>query len=429
MAKTEADLGEGAQALFCFVADVLGSEKTNQEFEQYLNKVKSATEFFNTYEKIINRGFSSNAVKTTNSKESIIKYIEENSDWFLSSLTTAQYIINEIDDISSNFSSVKQPGWQDLFYRHGDNEVMGVMKKLFETANAQSAKQNGEKFFNDVNKWSPADIYFASDKARTFFNKLSIDKETKNNNLTFAVLNQHIGDMIESADLLPLSLKKVVNNIMIKKVNFSRDDEEKLLADTVCTGVQKWEPKKGSFKISKNNFQLSKYSGGRDINLTLNSGNTKGKIQIRHLPTSKGKPQKVGSSLAAGLNYTGASAAGGKITTKTFFEVVRQVDPKFASRLKDTWYKSYPKFTEAANQYIEYGGGNERYKSSDKMLKAQFNNDIGAISGITLMNDVRKLIDDYFKNPKERQHNVVRAIFAYTASRTINSSPFVIAKD
>jgi len=62
-------------------------------------------------------------------------------------------------------------------------------------------------------------------------------------------------------------------------------------------------------------------------------------------------------------------------------------------------------------------------------MNDKFNNDMGAISGITLMNDVRKLIDDYFKNPKEKQHNVVRAIFAYTASRTINSSPFVIAKD
>ena len=39
------------------------------------------------------------------------------------------------------------------------------------------------------------------------------------------------------------------------------------------------------------------------------------------------------------------------------------------------------------------------------------------------------LLANYFKNPKEKQHNAVRAIFAYTASRTINSSPFVIAKD
>ena len=429
MAKTEADLGEGAQALFCFIADTLGSKKTNQEFKHYLSKVKTAPEFFDTHERLIHRAFSSNAVKTKLPKEKLVKYIAENNDWFLSSLLIAQTIINEIDDISSNFSQIKKPGWQDLFYRHGDDEVMSVMADLFKSANNQSAKQNGEQFFRDINKWSPADIYFASDKARTFFKKLSQEEEIQKNNLTFAVLNQHVADMISSGDLLPLSLKKVVKDIQIKKVNFSRSAEEKLLADTVCTGVQNWEPKKGSFKMSKNNFQLSKYSGGRDINLTLKSGQAKGKIQIRHLPSSGGKPYKVGSGLAASLNYAGASAAGGKITTRTFFEVVRQVDPKLATKLKNTWYKSYPKFTKAANQYIEYGGGNERYKSKDKTMNNKFNDDMGAISGITLMNDMRKLIDDYFKNPKERQHNVVRAIFAYTASRTINSSPFVIAKD
>ena len=429
MAITYTDEAEGAQALFCFIADTLGSKKTNQEFKHYLSKVKGAPEFFDTHERLIDRAFSSNAVKTKLPKEKLVKYIAENNDWFLSSLTTAQTIINEIDDISSNFSHIKNPGWQDLFYRHGDDEVMGVMIDLYNSANAQSAKQDGQEFFGNINKWTPADIYFASDNARTFFKKLSLEEQTQKNNLTFAVLNQHIADMISSGDLLPLSLKKVVKDIIIKKVNFSRSAEEKLLADTVCTGVQNWEPKKGSFKMSKNNFQLSKYSGGRDINLTLKSGQAKGKIQIRHLTSSKGKPYPVGSSLAASLNYTGASAAGGKITTKTFFQVIRQVDPNFASRLKDTWYKSYPKFTEAANQYKEYGGGNKRYKSNDKIMNDKFNNDMGAISGITLMNDVRKLIDDYFKNPKEKQHNVVRAIFAYTASRTINSSPFVIAKD
>ena len=65
----------------------------------------------------------------------------------------------------------------------------------------------------------------------------------------------------------------------------------------------------------------------------------------------------------------------------------------------------------------------------DKKVKKQFNDDFGAISAIAVMNNIRELIDNYFKNPKEKQHNAVRAIFAYTASRTINSSPFVITKD
>ena len=110
-------------------------------------------------------------------------------------------------------------------------------------------------------------------------------------------------------------------------------------------------------------------------------------------------------------------------------KIIRQVDPKFATVLMAAWTIGYKQFEQTAILYNKYGGGNERYKSSDKMLKAQFNNDFGAISALTVMNDMRELIDDYFKNPKEKQHNVVRAIFAYTASRTINSSPFVISKD
>ena len=423
------DEAEGAQALFCFIADTLGSKETNREFKHYLNKVKAAPEFFETHKKLIDLAFSSNAVKTLRNKETIVDYIKENNDWFLSSLSTAQFIINEIDDISSNFSHIKKPGWQDLFYRHGDDEVMGVMNDLYKSANAQSAKQDGQTFFGNINKWTPADIYFSSDKARSFFRKLSMAEQTRKNNLTFAVLNQHIADMIESGDLLPLSLKKVVKDVIIKKVNFSRDDEEALLADTICTGIQKWNPMKGAMTYDAKNkvFELTEYSGSRDIYITLDSGKAKGRIQIRHTPSSKGRPQK---GVKVILGYVGSSALGGQVVgIPLLTKIIRQVDPKFAAVLMNTWTKGYKQFEKTALLYNEYGGGNERYKSSNKMLKAQFNNDFGAISALTVMNDMRELIDDYFSKPKEKQHNVVRAIFAYTASRTINSSPFVIAKD
>ena len=421
------DEAEGAQALFCFIADTLGSKKTNQEFKHYLSKVKKAPEFFDTHKRLIDRAFSSNAVKTLKTKEAIIKYIEENNDWFLSSLATAQYVINYIDKISSNFSYIKKPGWQDLFYRHGDDEVMSVMNDLYNSANAQSAKQDGKTFFGNINKWTPADIYFASAEARSFFKKLSNDKETKDNNLTFAVLNEHIGDMIESGDLLPLSLKKVVKDVIIKKVNFSRSKEEKLLADTICTGVQKWDPMVGSFQMSNREFKLSQYSGGRDIYITLNSGKAKGRIQIRHTPTSGGQPQK---GLKVILGYVGSSALGGQVVgIPLLTKIIRQVDPTFANKLTTSFNENYKKFEKAAIAYNEYGGGRERYKSANKVIKRQFNNDYGAISGLTVMNALRPLITDYFRKPGEKQHNVVRAIFAYTASRTINSSPFVIAKD
>ena len=61
--------------------------------------------------------------------------------------------------------------------------------------------------------------------------------------------------------------------------------------------------------------------------------------------------------------------------------------------------------------------------------KNKFNEDIGVISALTVMNDLRPIITEYFKKTGEQQHNVVRAIFAYVSSRSPLSSPFVIAKD
>ena len=86
--------------------------------------------------------------------------------------------------------------------------------------------------------------------------------------------------------------------------------------------------------------------------------------------------------------------------------------------------------------YNEFGGGKMRYNpptktstQNKKILKDKFNEDVGAISALALMNPLRKVINNYFKSPKEKQHNVMRSIFSYVASRTINSSAFVIAKD
>ena len=51
--------------------------------------------------------------------------------------------------------------------------------ELFKSANEEFRKANGSKFFGNINKWSPADIYFASDKAKDVITKLVRDPETK----------------------------------------------------------------------------------------------------------------------------------------------------------------------------------------------------------------------------------------------------------
>ena len=427
MVQVATDEAEGAQALFCYIADILGVQKTKVQYKPYLTGRRTASDFFAENSKIVNEAFSKGAVKTGKSKDQIIKYIKGDEGWFISSLKISQYIIENIADISSKFKKIQKPGWQDLLYRHGDDEIMSVMSSLFKSANMQYAKANGTKAFGDINKWTPADIYFASPKAKKTFKDLSVDKETKKNNLTFSELNESIGDMITSGDLLPLSLKKANKNVIVKKVNFSRKNEEKLLADTVCTGVQEWQPMKGAFATSGKKFMLKPYSGGRDIYVTLTSGKSKGRLQFRHTPASNGKPSKGFKTV---LSYVGSSALGGQVVgIPILTNIIKQVDPTLGSKLQSVFNNTYIKFESAMKDYNEKGGGIERYNSDSKELKNQFNDDVGALSALTIMNPFRIEIQKFFKNKSKTRDNVVRAIFAYTASRTVNSAPFVIAKD
>jgi hypothetical protein len=281
---------------------------------------------------------------------------------------------------------------------------MAVMAKLFKSANDQITKTEGQKFFGDINKWSPADIYFASAKAKKIFNELANDSETKKGNLTFAELNETIGDTISSGDLLPLSLKKVDKEVVVKQVNFSRKDEEKLLAETFCKGVQKYEPMNGTLKYTNKSFKLD-YNGGRDIYVLVESGGKAGRLQFRHTPASSGKPSKGFKTV---FSYRGAAA----------------------NKIKNVFNKHYVEFEKAMNAYKKQGGGDARYNTpKGSKEKDEFNDDVGAISALTIMNPLRKEIDSYFKKKGKTQDNVVRALFAYTASRTVNSAPFVIAKD
>jgi hypothetical protein len=426
MVQVNTPEAEGAQALFCYIADKIGYKNAKIEFAPYY-KSKDAKGFFKKHEEIINEGFASNRVDTERDKNRILDYIERNDDWFISSMRIAETILGEIDSISGKFKKITAPGWQDLFYTHGDDDVMKVMAILFKSANNQSAKTGGGKYFGDLNKWSPADIYFATAKAKKTLRDLSIDTETKKDNLTFAKLNQTTIDLIDEGELLPLSLKKVNKIIVIKKVNFDRKSEEALLADTYCRGIKKWNPMKGDFDFKNSKFKISDYSGGRDIRVLLESGGKKGDLQFRHTPASGGRPSKGFKTV---LSYKGASALGGQVVgIPLLTKVISQVDKSFADKISTVFNSNYTKFETAVNRYNDYGGGKKRYQSGKKDLKKTFNEDIGAISALTIMNPLRKVIDDYFKSPKEQQHNVVRAIFAYTASRTPMSSPFVIAKD
>jgi hypothetical protein len=435
---------EVAQAMFCYLADFIGAVEVNKEWADYINgKIsiddESINKFFakkynsKTYESIIDSALGTQ-INTAGLNLKIIRkfFISQGTigfDWFKSSLKIGQVVLQQVGKINTKLSSTITPaGWSNIFYVRGDNEIMGKITECFNSANKQSAgKLINNQSFGNLNKWSPADIYFASKKAKDAISELANNSETKKNNLTFSVLNTKVGNLIKNGDLLPLSLKKVVGVPKLEKVNFVRKKEEELIAETSLIGVEKFVSQQLKI-ITKPKYKLEypvskRGEGTRDIYLNIKSQNTKGYIQFRHVPASGGKAQNAFKTI---LSYQGASAFGGSIGSfYVMAKVASTVDTNFAAKIRTQFDNSYKTFISASNVYLEKVG-NKLYKDNKK---DQFNEDMGALSGYIIMNDLRKIISEYFSIRGEKQNNVVRAIFAYLSARSTLSSPFVIAKD
>ena len=105
-------------------------------------------------------------------------------DWFISSLKIGQVVLQQVGKITPKLSSsIIPPGWSNIFYVRGDEEIMGNITECFNSANKQSAgKLINNQSFGNLNKWSPADIYFASKKGKDVISELANNPETKKDN-------------------------------------------------------------------------------------------------------------------------------------------------------------------------------------------------------------------------------------------------------
>ena len=474
MTQTATDEGEGAQAIFCYVADIIGVRRVHNEWPRFLNRTDNSEVFFTEYGDIITKGYQLSRINTTKSESIIISYINKQPSWFRSSLLIAQKIVEEVDDINkkySKFDNIEKPGWNNFFYQHGDDEVMGILTSLFNSANEDSKTtinpntntEYGRTIFGDINKWTPADIYFATATAKNSLKRLNNSAAAKGDYLSFTDLNAHLRSLVQSGDLLPLSLKKVRNNVTIVKVNFSRTAENRILATTKCTGVEPWNKMlpatpttaytimtNKSFKW-KNKWEYKPAAGGaggRDIKIKLVSQGKKGMLHFRATPASGGK---VSLGMKLILSYTGSSALGGQVASVAIFlQLLKSAGANdFAKLFGDKWDSTTKQFKTDANAYIKYGlpvSGKDLYAAgkSDNKAKDKFNDDMGAINAIVVMNKIRPVLQTYFGGTAKvitpagpnndppvvtEQDEVVRAIFAYTGSRMPKSARFVIAKD
>ena len=390
-------LQESSQALFCAIADFLGIDESNRILD--FKKFTSYEDFKIKNQKLIST--ASTFIKTPGvSLSDVEKFLNENEDWYKSSLLIGNALIKQISTIDTDFK-IKQKGFQNIYYFRGDEEIMGNIQKLFTIANKSPITIKKQGAFGNVNKWCPADIYFGSNKAKDLINKQL--SEAKINVYNFSDLNILINDLIDKGDLLPLSLKKTTSNVVIQKVNFDKKKELEQIKKIKIRSVSNWKPYKP--------VKFPEKGETRDYRIFLLEG---GEIKFRHDP----------SSYAFKTEYViGNEARGGSIgSIKGLCEIISYIDKSIASKLLSEYNIGERYFKEQMIPVL---------KNRDKLNKKNpklFDYTRGQISAMTIINRVMPILKSLISPNNTKSDQLVRLMYQYVTSRTELSGRFVIAK-
>ncbi len=423
---------EGAQALFCAIADFVGKPKMHQEFlggrarchPNSLKKYPTYKDFkdLKKNQVIIDKAFKKTKLVGVSRKQ--IETLLEDKKWYESSVLIAIKLLDEIKDINTNFGKIQAPNWQDLFYVRGaksGNTTMDNISILFKYAN------KNDKKFGDINKWSPADIYFVSKDARKEVQE-QVKMAKGNKSYTFLQLNNLCSGLIDSGDLLPLSLKKVENRAPdIDHINFNRPLEEKKLSNIKYT-------------------KTKKSKGGRNIQIHFTPGRSQ--LKIRHVPSNDNF--YASKTIKAEIQVTGYPRLGSIGSMNILLSVIKDAGlksgDKFAEKLKaafDKGFKSYKKGIEELNVYYDINANDghsilEGYQSNKglKDMYEDYKQDREKISKEEISDNINPVIEDYFdtnkkpKTPKSFSDStmMIQSVIKYASSRSPQSGKFVIAK-
>jgi hypothetical protein len=412
--------GEAAQALFCAIADYLGSSKVQKEFD--LTKLPNYQVFKKHYGKIIDDAYSGTNMPQITLKE-IEKFLNEADGWYESSLNIAKKLMHDIKTISSKFAKIQAPRLQDVIYVRGGAKEKGREANAMENIAAlfDVANKNEKNYFGDINKWSPADIYFVSKKAeKAILNEVLLVTGKLAKSYNFIDLNKLTSNLVDSGDLLPLSLKKAEHEAHLVKVNFERADEEKYLSDIKYYGVSDWSKKYTRAKPVT-----------RDIKIYF-SKDKKDKLKIRHDPYSSN--YGVNKAVKCEIEVTGAGGRGGSVVgIPLISQLISKVDKKFGDNLTKAFNAGIAKYS------IELEKANNKFKvkSGTKLkspAKEQYDDERATLSALYVSNAIMPVIYEWFKNNEGNKKNVilnekvVQKFIEYTSSRTEKSGRFVIAK-
>lgn len=392
----ETAVTESAQALFCAIADYLGVQETRKAFDYTI--YPTYKDFVTKYEPPgrltlaeVMKKSCKDYIEIDVNFQDVQKLLMRDERWYRSSINVAKAVVTKVDSLQQKFQKIKKFDWSTIYYTRGDKEIMGTIEKLFKIAN-DNLKNNRTKTlvpFGNINKWNPADIYLASEKAPKMLNTALSDA-----NLDFVGLNILISDMMDSGDLLPLSLKISPDRADIHEVNFDRKHELEKIRKVRFVKFNKGE------------------DGERYLDIKIKEDGSN--IVIRHDPSNDS-----GGKFVVEIKLK--NARGGSLTGYNLADRVELVDPTFSKDLERTITRAMNDFKEKKKLKMK---GFSKTSKEDKKI---YDEKLGQVSKQYASDPVFKLIINHLKRSPNADR-IVQTWVAYAGSVTELSSKFVVAK-
>ena len=495
---------ESSQALFCAYVDLVGDKAAKKIFFEK-GDFPNGKMVYETYQKFV--GYDDKGKKLSPSKvkdkqlirnrknieiafretdtpamnlDAMEEFLGSNKPWFYSSVVIAVKLISDLHEKTvggislAAYKGLRSKGMGKIDYVRGDKDVMGNIEKIFKVCmNNQKEKAGVLKGmqsvpFKDPNKWSPADIYYASDKAKTRIQNFLTEAEDDNYEPTYYHhLNTMIHELMVSGDLLGVSLKKQPNpkDVKISLVNFSQSIKDTILTDihykshNVPSSQKKFravarDKKGGQVKVGS---KIIKWKGGevptkqvasdmpgRDFVITLEGGSNAGNIQMRHDPSNNG--------WKVDFKGKGSGARAGSVTSyEIFCDIWALVDKSTANKFRSAMNDARTAFTTKVKQFMNNTKKVQRLqqipfktvtdsgtwitkggKTWFRFKSSAYDFQKGEISAITFMNAILPILTAWFnrtgKKAKSQQDAFCQLIFQYVTSRHPESGKFIIVK-
>lgn len=314
----------------------------------------------------------SGSVETDEPLGKIHDFIMNDPDWMKSSIRTANKLYGATKYRNTNFKF------------HRGTSIVDTVEDHFKIVNREDGRP-----FSDINKWTPADIYMCDH---------SFDTSLITNEMTFqGGFNKVLLDLIESKQLIGVSLKKVTTNTAnLTEHNFTR------ASLTVSKPFQSVGSKSlmGSMDV---------YVKGQGVSVQFRATDREGKAWQGEVMGSSAKHGKIGGGV---MNYIMESVYGDG--NGVFSEYDNAKDVSTAARLGSLDSKIFALANKRSGFVCAEGEVPNLQEISAMRDQWKFAKYLGLV-----------VVDQMMSGTKAQRDEITTRMYLYATSASDNSAPYI----